>query len=435
MNSPYEKCLISMTPLTGTLTRRLAAVLIALFGAILFLISQAAYAQKFKVIYTFKGSPDGGNPEAGLVLDAAGNLYGTTYSGGDPGCEGAVGCGTVFELSRNSGGWSESVLYSFTGGADGGNPADGLIFDKAGNLYGATENGGAAGCTYGLGVVFELSLGSGGWSEDVLYSFQPTDGCGSFAGVVFDKSGSLYGTHTSGQKNGQGIGSIYRLTKGTEGWKETILYAFDGKNSEPIATPILDAVGNVYGTTLLPGGSVWELRYGNWREKTLHEFLTKPDGGNPWAGLVFDKHGNLYGTTRAYGKFGDGVVFKLTRGAGGRWKETLLHDFRGGSDGSQPFSTPIVDQAGNVYGTTILGGGTGCGGMGCGTVFKLTPLKDGSWKETVLHRFSGGSGGYGPFLESLVLDATGNLYGTATFGGDSGCFQNSGCGVVFEIRP
>jgi uncharacterized repeat protein (TIGR03803 family) len=404
---------------------------------------QVAHAQTFKVLYSFTDSPDGGEPYSALILDNTGKLYGSTAYGGIPGCDLGLGCGTVFELAPSSGGWSESVLYAFPGGADGNNPGASLIFDKDGNLYGTTGSGGTAGCTFGNGVAFELSPGSSNWTETVLYSFEETDGnCGSLANFIFDKVGNLYSTHPAGtKKNGSGDGSVYELAKHAGGWKEDVLYIFYGKSTGivPLGAPIFDVVGNLYGTTSCCNGSasVWELIHGTWKEKTLYQFSFEgPHGDKPGAGLAFDTAGNLYGQTELGGKYNLGVVFRLAPAANGKWNETVLHSFKGGSDGDTPVgSVPVFDKAGNLYGTTFTGGDPSCNPpYGCGTVFKLTPGKGGRWRETVLHRFTGGSDGSGPY-SGVILDAAGNLYGTATYGGNPGCFQNSGCGVVFEITP
>lgn len=396
-------------------------------------LSPTAHAQSFKVIYSFTGGADGANPYSGVVFDAAGNLYGTTAGGGDRGCFNGT-CGVAFELSPGPGGWSDATLHIFTGGSDGGNPADSLISDTAGNLYGTTLAGGVT-CKqqdYGCGTAFELS--PGGWTETMLYSFPGSVGYGPSVGLTSDKHGHLYSTLPTGQ--------VYELIKGTSGWKEKTLYTFtfcgkDESGSETVAPLILDAAGNLYGTTSacgsFNGGTVFELLYGSWKEKTLYEFKCGSDSCNPFAGLVFDKAGSLYGTTR-FGN-GYGTVYKLTRSSRGQWKEAVLHRFKGGTDGREPFSTLVFDKAGNLYGTTFSGGGSGCGGSGCGTVFKLSYSSGGRWKERVLHRFTGASDGSNPYFVSLAIDAAGNLYGTADAGGNPGCFGNFGCGVVFEITP
>ncbi len=393
-------------------------------------ISPTAQAQTFKVIHSFTGSPDGGNPYSGLTLDTSGSLYGATAYGGSSGCDSGPGCGTVFQLAHASGEWSESMLYAFSGGADGNSPGGRLIFDAAGNLYGTAESGGIDSCgDYGCGVIFELTSGSSGWTETVVYGFPGgTKGGLPIGGVIFDKGGNLYGTLQTFQ--------VYELTNSeATSWQEKVLHNFG--SGEPEAAPILDAAGNLYGTTSCcgSGGTVWELLHGTWKEKTVYSFASG-GGANPWGSLIFDKAGNLYGTTELGGKYDKGVVFKLAPGAKGKWKETVLHTFKGGSDGEYPYSTPVLDGAGNLYAATYYGGDPNCNPPnGCGTVVKLTPGKSGHWKETVLHRFSGGSDGGEPYSESLVLDAAGNLYGTATYGGNPGCFDNFGCGVVFEITP
>jgi uncharacterized repeat protein (TIGR03803 family) len=391
-----------------------------------------AQAEKFKVLYKFTNGADGGNPSAGLVFDTTGNLYGTTSGGGDSGC--FDGCGTVFELSPGLGGWSESTLHTFTGGSDGGDPFDKLIIDATGNLYGTANVGGiSCGENHGCGVAFELTPGSGSWKETALYSFQGgTNGYYPIASLTLDKHGNLYSTLSNGG-NYEG-GSVYELTDGTSGWKEETLYNSNG--GEPAAAPILDSAGNLYGTTSCcgGGGTVFELLHGNWKERTLFTF-NGSGGGKPEAQLVFDKAGNLYGTTEIGGKYDMGTVFKLARGAKGKWKESVLYSLKGGTDGAAPFSTPIFDSAGNLYATTMHGGSTSCGnGHGCGTVFKLTPGKNGRWKETVLHRFTGGSDGAYPYFVTLAMDAAGNLYGTTVGGGNAGC-GSIGCGLVFEITP
>jgi hypothetical protein len=298
------------------MTSTKSVVLCALCFLVAGVAAQSAQAQTFKVLYAFTGGADGGQPYAGVVLDASGNLYGTTAGGGR-------GSGVVFELTPTSGGWSESTLHSFTGGPDGGIPVDALIFDAAGNLYGTTNVGGVScGHNGGCGVAFELSPDSGNWVETVLYSFQGgIDGYYPVAGLVFDKGGHLYSTVENGGSGNSGM--VYELTNDTGGWQEKILYSFNGSGTgvAPEAAPILDARGNLFGTTSCcsSGGAVWELLHGTWKEKTLYSF-SSGGGYSPWAGLVFDKAGNLYGTTtQGGGKNGKGrgVVFKLAKSKGG----------------------------------------------------------------------------------------------------------------------
>ncbi len=400
-----------------------------------------------KVLYSFEGPP--GYPAttyAGLVSDAAGNLYGTSEQGGF-GCE-QWGCGTVFELSPNgSGGWTETVLYTFCmlwACGDGDQPAAGLIFDGAGNLYGTTAGGGI----HGDGTVFEMSPnGSGGWTETVLHSFNDngTDGADpQFAALIFDARGNLYGTTVVGgiHCGGYGCGTAFELSpREGGGWTETVLHSFgngtDGQN--PYAGLIIDAAGNLYGTTGGGGihgdGTVFELsprEGGGYTETVLHSFgnPATQDGNGPLGGLISDAAGNLYGTTEGGGIHSGGTAFELSPREGGGWTETLLHSFGNPAtqDGFAPSAGLISDSAGNLYSTTFLGGIHSCQGAGCGTVFELTPRQGGGWTETVLHSFNdNGSDGFYP-EDGLILDAHGNLYGTTPSGG-------IGAGTVFEITP
>ena len=300
-------------------------------------------ASKEKVLYSFKDNgTDGYAPYAGLMFDAAGNLYGTTYYGG------VHGDGTVFRLSPGAGGWAETVLYNFCsvdGCADGTWPNAGLTLDAAGNLYGTTWNGGGASS---YGTVFQLAPGAGNtWTETVLHGFgENGDGHYPYAvGLIFDAAGNLYGTTLRGSEH-------------------------DG--------------GTVF--KLMPGGG------GTWTETVLNRFGDLPRrGSHSQAGLIFDTAGNLYGTTEEGGAYRCGTVFKLTPNTNGRWTETVLHSFKG-SDGRSPYASLIFDTAGNLYGTTYKGGA-----HGLGTVFKITPGANGTWAETVLHSFGAGGDGYYPY--------------------------------------
>jgi uncharacterized repeat protein (TIGR03803 family) len=328
----------------------------------------------YKVLRSFNG-PDGGGPWGSLVLDATGNLYGTTRNGGTRSGCGGYGCGDVFELMPGADGkWTENVLHDFNG-SDGAWPQTGLIFDPAGNLYGTASSGGG----HGHGTVFELMPGSNGkWTAKVLYAFQSngTDGGAPLAGVIFDASGNLYGTTSEGgiRYNGcgaRGCGTVFELTPGANGiWTEMILSSFqaNGRGRNPAGGVIFDAAGNLYGTTYAPTANVFELMPGSggtWTEKVLYEV-----GGYPSGGLVFDGAGNLYGTTGAFG-----TAFELQPGANGQWTERILHTFKDNSrTGSDPQSDLILDSAGNLYGTTYEGGNLNdCQGNGCGVVFELTP--------------------------------------------------------------
>ena len=373
------------------------------------------------VLYAFNWNSDGANPTGGVVRDSSGNLYGALHNGG------AYGEGSVFELSPSKGGWKETTLHSFTGGADGRLPwgGAGLIIDSAGNLYGTTAYGGAS----GNGSVFELSPSNGAWTETVLYSFHANDGYLPEAGLVRDKSGNLYGTTASGGKYGYGVAFELSLSNGS--WTETVLHDFTGgvDGASPTANLILDKSGNLYGTTPLGGsygwGTVFELTLsnGSWAETVLYSFSSSNgDGALPQVGLVFDSAGNLYGTTRGGGTYGYGTVFQLNP-SNGIWTESILYDFGCGNPGCFPDGTLTLDKLGNLYSTTE-GGGT----YGYGTVFELT-LSNGSWTESVLHSFGSGADGIDP-TGSLIFDKSGNLYGTTVSGGGSGK-----SGVVFEVTP
>jgi len=388
-----------------------------------------------KVLHSFNNNgTDGYEPYffGSLIFDAAGNLYGTTYAGG------IYGYGTAFELSPAGGGsWTETVLYNFGNGTgDGRNPRAGLIFDAAGNLYGTTTTGG----TSGDGTVFELTpTGGGGWTERVLYSFGNTpDGAIPVVGLIFDATGNLYGATTEGGTHGDG--TVFELTPtGGGGWTERVLYSFGNTPDGAYANAVLifDAAGNLYGTTELGGangpyGTVFELTPtggGGWTEKVLHSFANGTDGTRPLASVIFDAAGNLYGTTSEGGTNRDGTVFELMPAGGGSWTETLLHSFNNnGTDGFLPNAGLIFDAAGNLYSTTYYGGaGGGCQPNGCGTVFELTPSAGGGWTETVLHSFNSTDGAIP--VAGLIFDATGNLYGTTTEGG------TLNAGTVFELTP
>jgi uncharacterized repeat protein (TIGR02543 family) len=434
-----------------TLSIGLRAVL-AIIAATLFVTSTWATAQE-KVLHNFNNNgTDGFLAQAGLIFDAAGNLYGTTSSGG------TYTYGTVFELTPTAGGgWTETVLHSFGNGTDGAYAYAGLIFDAAGNLYGTTSGGGA----YDGGTVFELTpTAGGGWTETVLYSFgNGTDGNGpSWAGLIFDAAGNLYGTTQGGGvytscNSSNGCGTVFELTPTAGGgWTEQVLHSFNGNGTDgfyPQAGLIFDAAGNLYGTTQFGGnfggncytfgcGTVFELmpsRGGGWTEKLLYNFTGGTDGAEPYAGLIFDAAGNLYGTaayggTHYYCYTGCGTVFELTPAAGGGWTAQVLHTFGNGADGQNPTASLIFDAAGNLYSTTT-GGGTYLDG----TAFELTPTAGGGWTETVLHNFNNnGADGVWPEA-SLIFDAAGNLYGT-TYGGGvyTSCNNYVGCGTVFELQ-
>jgi uncharacterized repeat protein (TIGR03803 family) len=395
------------------LTTTLSIVAIALIAA------TQATAQQESVLYNFSSA----GPQAGVAVDALGNLYGTDASQG------------VYELSPQAGGgWTEKTVYNnFGSNVD----AEGdLIFDSAGNLYGVAITGGGS----NLGLVFELKPSSGGsWTEETLYAFPPTGvhGNSPYPGVIFDNAGSLYGTTFYGGAYGGSSynpgGTVFELIpQPGGGWTEKLLHSFgngtDGSN--PYGGLILDSAGNLYGTTTQGGGpnalgTVFELirqSNGQWKEKILHNFGAQPyDGLSPYSKLVFDSKGNLYGTTAGGGTDSNGTVFELIPQTDGRWKEKVLVNFVG-SNGTDPRSALVFDSAGELYGVTFSGGL-----YGGGLLYELIPGSNGTWQQSALHNFGNGTDGNG-VLGNLRFDASGNLFGTTQGGGASGE------GTVWEIK-
>jgi uncharacterized repeat protein (TIGR03803 family) len=396
-----------------------------------------------KVLYRFRGGKDGYNPTSTLAIDASGNLYGTTNQAGEGYSNCNYGCGTVFEIMPlGNGDWQEKTIYSFQGGTDGAHPSGNLLFDAAGNLYGATLWGGTPSTceeyTYdGCGTVFELSPNSNGnWTETVLYRFQGNGDGAQPAGLIFDQAGNLFGG-TAGNVYTQAA-TVFELSppqRKSRTWTEQTLAGFGCCGEAPNAALALDSHGHLFGTTQAPCnttcGQVFELANvgGVWFETSLYNFPGGGNGADPMAGVIFDGKGNLYGTTHQGGN-NFGIAFELKH-TGGQWRPALLYNFctaNNCKDGAHPVATLIFDKAGNLYGTAY-DGGTGCskGYKGCGTVFKLTNTKSG-WKETIIHRFADDPDGSQP-AEGLTLDNAGNLYGTTMSGG------NVGVGTVFEIIP
>lgn len=401
-------------------------------------------------------SGDGQQPAGPVIFDMAGNLYGTSVFGGE------FGYGAVFELSpptTQGGPWSETTLYSFTGGLDGNQPSSGLILDSDGALYGEAAYGG-----YNItGTVFKLTppaIPGGAWTETTIYAFcsggNPCiDGARPTGGLVFDNIGNLYGTATIG---GSGGGAVFELSPpsgGQEAWTEKVLHNFVGHQGDlydgdvPQAGVIFDSAGNLYGTTLRGGNSsacsqgcglVFELSPtgGIWTESILYAFQGASDGASPEGGLAFDNLGSLYGTNDGGGAYNQGNVFKLTPPA---WTESVLYSFQGFINGSKDGYSPaggLIFSGTDLLGTTAYGGSVGCGDaygiLGCGTVFRLAPPISGTgpWTEDILWNFASGS--EYP-AAGLVLNG-GSFYGTtygAENGDDADCFGS--CGGVFELSP
>jgi uncharacterized repeat protein (TIGR03803 family) len=392
--------------------------------AVLSLGTPSAGAQTFfsTTLHSFTNTGgDGTNPQAGLISDASGNLFGTTSNGG------ANGSGTVFELVNSSGTYTEKVLYSFLGSPnDGSTPFAGLIMDASGNLFGTTSNGGAN----GSGTVFELVNSNGTSTEKVLYSFaaSPNDGANPQAGLIRDASGNLFGTTSNG---GNTLGTVFELVNSSGTYSERVLYSFQAYSigGFPAEGLIMDASGNLFGTTPNGGangsGTVFELvnSDGTYSEKVLHSFTDSPDGRDPQAGLIMDASGNLFGTTY-FGGTGAGTVFELVN-SNGTYSEKVLHSFLGWpNDGSTPFAGLIMDASGNLFGTTAGGGANFAG-----TVFELVN-SNGTFSEKVLHHFNVGCGADGRAPSAgLIMDASGNFFGTTEVGG------TNNAGTVFKITP
>jgi uncharacterized repeat protein (TIGR03803 family) len=406
----------------------------------LFAVQVWAGTATTNVLHNFHQDPHA----EGVIFGPDGNLYGITVLGG------SNGAGTAFQLTPAADGrWLETRVLDF--GREGRYPNP-LIFGPDGNLYGTTELGPNGGC----GAVFELSLNAAGhWDEKLLHSLSCAEGLYPESPLVRDGSGNLYGTAWGGGADGKG--TVFELSPTSGGsWTFEVLHSFTGADGSHLQGAVaIDASGNLYGTALCGGpsaalsvpqltpdcggdpgvGTVWELSPqsdGSWTETTLYSFTGGDDGANPSAlgQLIFDSARNLYGGTHNGGAFGLGTVFELSPQGDGTWSEEVLHSFKG-KDGIAPSGGVIADSAGNLYGETF---GPGCY-LACGSggesggqlVYKLSPNTDGTWTETVMHRFDDPVSG-GPAM-GLTFDGVGNLYGTTWMGGT---YNN---GVVFEIKP
>jgi uncharacterized repeat protein (TIGR03803 family) len=389
--------------------------------------AQPVYARTFKTIYEFKGGADGNDPEGPLIRDSAGNLYGTTYYGGGGPCKDTknddVGCGTVFRISRNG---TETVLHSFTGEPDGIYPVGGLVLDGVGNLYGTTTSGGK----WNMGTVFKLEKNG---RETILHHFAGVvDGANPWGDLMRDGLGRLYGTTVIGGSSGcfenYGCGTVFKLTQTSgDGWVETVLHRFvgqpDGEN--PYAGLVADRAGNLYGTTEFGGtgeyGTVFKVDKVS-HETVLHNFGSADGGDVPDGTLIFDPKGNLYGTTTQGGPGScRGTVFELD--TTGKFVVLYCFESNGNTGAGQPQGSLTRDEKGNLYGTTNEGGINFVG-----TVFRV----DGN-QGSVLHIFNWNDGSHPD--AGLVWDGKGNLYGTTALGGINYKTCNLGCGVVFKITP
>ena len=333
-----------------------------------------------------------------------------------------------------------TILHNFTNEADGGEPWAGLSMDRAGNLYGTASTGGnTSACTYpnppGCGTVFKLSRKGSGWVFTTLYTFSGPDGARPMARVIIGPDGSLYGTTTSGGTgpcsygSAPGCGTVFNLRPPATScksalcpWTETVLYSFQGFTDgvEPtFGDLVFDGAGNLYGTTPYGGqgdhGTVYKLTpsNGGWTETVLYRFQGGLDGAMPYGGVVFDQAGNLWGTTGLGGSYNNGTVYQLVPSGGG-WTESVIYKFHGGNDGANPYDGLIVDQFDNFYGGTFGDNGTTV------KVYELSP-SNGGWTFTTLYDFGSHQG----IIGNLTMDAGGSLYGT----------NFSGAPEVFRLTP
>jgi uncharacterized repeat protein (TIGR03803 family) len=413
---------------------------------------------QYAVLHRFQAGGDGSGPRGGLLADGAGNIYGTTFSGG-----GRANGGTVFRLqppATRDGAWTEAILHSFDNVNGGQNPYAGLVSDQSGDLYGTTWAGGSAHCTVQeCGVIFELSpplSGGDDWIYTVLYNLDGIEGGGPRAPLAIDTSGNLYGTTSLGGPNacatGAGCGVVFQITPSGSTWTLHTLYSFQHNPSGLGGTAtgvMLDKSGNLYGTTTHDNvwGTVFKLtrpkRGGVWTQSVIYRFRGASDGYEPLGGLALDARGNLYGTTELGGRStgcyggGCGTVFRLSPGAHGAWTHTIVYAFAGAGDGGLPQDALTLDGAGNVYGTTPYGGtGVSCASPGCGVLFRLAPpgRHGRAWTETTLHTFAGGKHGDAPY-GGAIFGKGGLLYGATEFGGIPTCDSGRGCGTVFTAVP
>jgi len=432
-------------PILGTnLQIRTISLVAVVMIATIIIATPVAQAQTLTVIHAFTGGGDGDFPGPSLVMDRTGNLYGTTFfSGFNSG-------GGVFELVQRGSGWVLNPLVNFSGTE--GSYTNNVIVGPDGNLYGTNPNGGGVGsCDYeGCGTVFELTppvtrCGSAvcPWSLTILYRFTGQADGGNPAGVIFDQVGNLYGTtfyggNMTGQCAPYGCGVVYKLSPSNGGWTETVLYAFNGGTNDGANPPedvIFDSSGNLYSMTTFGGtegaGTVFKLTPSGsgWTESVLHNFGNGSDGKYPSSALILDGSGNFYGTTQGGGNDGLGTVYSLSPSGSG-WTEAVLYSFNGSYGDEYPqFGRLFLDAPGNLYGTTPGNDGS----SPYGNVFQMTP-SNGGWSYSSLHSFTGGSDGGTPY-STVVMDASGNLYGTAYQGGytNNDLCQFVGCGVVWKI--
>ncbi|PYK41453.1 MAG: hypothetical protein DME60_03220 [Verrucomicrobia bacterium] len=399
------------------------ATMVSLFTAILLLGISATQASTTEVIYSFAGDEDGEYTDTDVAIDTAGNLYGSSVLGGD------FGSGTVWQLAPSGNSWTHTVLYSFTGSADGAEPYKGVTLDAQGNLYGTAVAGGS-GCEGGCGVVYKLTNSGGTWTQTVIYAFTGgDDGAGPGARVTVDPRGNVYGMTPIG--GAFGLGTIYQLHPGANGnYAFKVIHTFTGgaDGSSGSAGKMILRNGHLYGAATTGGafgsGAAFELtptQAGEWDFKILYSFQGQPDGVFPYGALLFDRSGNIFGATYYGGVNGLGAVYQLAPRPIGEWRERVLYSFAGGEDGNSPISHLNFDSVGNLYGTTSEGG------LGSGTIFKLTPGQNGNWVESLPHLFQGPPDAAFPY--SGMSNKGGSFYGATTHGGENDE------GAIYKFTP
>jgi len=394
-------------------------------AAPLFLIALSlvtASATTTDVIFSFE-EEEGEYADTDLETDSAGNIYGTTVLGGE------FGSGTIFQLTPTPNGWQHTVLYSFTGGVDGGEPYKGVTIDWRGNLYGTAVTGGSGSCEGGCGVVYKLSKSRGTWSQTVIHAFTGgDDGSGPGARVTVDRGGNVYGMTPTGGT--YGVGTIYKIRPHAGSWDFQVIHTFTGgaDGATGSAGRMLLQLGRLYGAATVGGlygsGVVFALTptaVGEWDFRVLYSFHGQPDGSFPY-GALLRASGKIYGTTYYGGENGIGVVYELSPRRVGEWDGRVIYSFQTGSDGNSPISNLVRDPVGNLYGTTSEGG------SGSGTIFKLTPIGGGQWTESVVHAFEGPPDG-GFSYNGMVVDRFGNFYGATVHGG------TEDDGSVYKFTP
>ena len=404
----------------------LTTAILAVFALATVLVRGAGATSTTKVIYSFAGDEEGEYPDTELVRDGAGNLYGSSVLGGD------FGSGTVFQLAPDG---SHTVLYSFTGGVDGAEAYGGVTLDADGNLYGATVAGGTGqSCEGGCGVVYKLTNNGGTWTQTVLHDFTGADdGSGPGSAPSIDRAGNLYGMTPTG--GAFAAGTIYRLHPRQDGtWQFSVVHAFtsgdDGLGGSK-GRMIFDRQGHIFGASTAGGangsGTIFQLRRSRtgWELKVLYAFQGQPDAGFPYGSLLFDESGNLFGTSYYGGANGLGAVYEVSPRPGGAWREKVLYSFQGQPDGANAISGLVFGPNGEMYGTTSEGGASGCD---CGTVFKIAQGQNGTWTESVVYAFTGTPDGRYPY-DGMVADGAGNYYGTTVGGGDADD------GAIYQFTP